>query len=304
MPPLLDRYRAIAQLHGSTARTPAGVLRYITTHAVPLCPVPSAPDVGANRTQTRDAYAAEESRTRWDGARVPPAHSCTPTPAQASLARVLAGASARDPVPVETCGAWGAPSETGVGYSFRWRGRWKSAPGSYIPSTRRVQAGQEWVRETASVRLSRVDGVRTWYLPTPVAVVHGIAVHRAWTVSGACWWVRGLAGHRGAWAVHTDAAQSLRAAVREALRALRRRRRAEAAAEQREADLRDSRQRATIATAQAAGYCLPGIRDWCRWHGVRPARAERGIPVGVLVRRWGRDYRIRAIAAVALRTAS
>ncbi|HZT90314.1 MAG TPA: hypothetical protein VFA12_20405 [Stellaceae bacterium] len=37
------------------------------------------------------------------------------------------------------------PTELGSGYDFRWRGQWKTAPGSYIPSDRRVAVPAGWL---------------------------------------------------------------------------------------------------------------------------------------------------------------
>lgn len=37
-----------------------------------------------------------------------------------------------------------APRSTGSHHWFRWRGRWKSAPGSYQRSTRAVEVGRDW----------------------------------------------------------------------------------------------------------------------------------------------------------------
>lgn len=39
------------------------------------------------------------------------------------------------------------PHLAGHGFSFRWVGKWKGAPGSYQPSTHRIEVGLDWLRE-------------------------------------------------------------------------------------------------------------------------------------------------------------
>ncbi len=52
-------------------------------------------------------------------------------------------------LPVSVCWATRnrarVPVETGSGYYFRWRGKWKTARGSYIPSSRKVLIPAAWL---------------------------------------------------------------------------------------------------------------------------------------------------------------
>lgn len=48
----------------------------------------------------------------------------------------------------------------------------------------------------------------------------------------------------------------------------------------------------TIADARRAGYCAAGVAAWLARHGVREARATRGVPVAIVRRRWGADAQV------------
>lgn len=61
--------------------------------------------------------------------------------------RRLAGLSPHDSRPVRVTYGTEPPTEYGWPYHFRWLGRWKTAPGSYQASTRRVEVGEVWLRE-------------------------------------------------------------------------------------------------------------------------------------------------------------
>jgi len=109
----------------------------------------------------------------------------------ARIAREAAGCDRHDSVPVVVLGgrlASRAPVERGEGYGFRWLGRWKSAPGSYIPSTRRVVVGWDWLaRRAPSLRYDRPSGA--WVHDHRAVHLHGCVARyaydgrRAWHVT-------------------------------------------------------------------------------------------------------------------------
>jgi len=58
--------------------------------------------------------------------------------------RVEAGQYGK-PYPVVVTGADYEPHLEGHGFSFRWLGKWKTAPGSYTASTLRIEVGIDWI---------------------------------------------------------------------------------------------------------------------------------------------------------------
>lgn len=70
--------------------------------------------------------------------------------------------------PVEIVDGHGAPHLVGGGYSFRWRGKWKSAPGSYQPSTHRIQVGLDWLRDNYA-RVAATTEIRVVSLEKVIA---------------------------------------------------------------------------------------------------------------------------------------
>lgn len=61
--------------------------------------------------------------------------------------RRVACVDGRGAPPIKVVYGLESPEERGHGYYFRWLGRWKSAPGSYQASTRRVVVGHRWLAE-------------------------------------------------------------------------------------------------------------------------------------------------------------
>ena len=148
------------------------------------------------------------------------------------------------------------------------------------------------IRAAYIARMDTRDGVR-WLVAPPVTL-HRLRV--AWHI-----------GHQGDYLVHlgirsyhatrctgeTVADRQL-AAARQALGAWRAQR------EQGRAVVATTDPCVLVTTAHAhtAGYCDPGIGNWLRGR-VRPARAARGVPAGILLRRWGTDPRVVRVCQIA-----
>lgn len=173
----------------------------------------------------------------------------------------------------------------GHGYSFRWGGRWKSAPGSYQASTQRIVVTAAWVRRyiatarrCATAPIDRTDGVAC-YMTGPWLTYgrRGVRLRRGWTMALApITLVR-----RGAQSYHADG-HDMHVAVRAAQAAW------IAAAHSRRRAAQDERSTwVTIASLRAAGACPAGIAA-----AVAQVRARfGGLPIialrPALVRRLG-----------------
>lgn len=147
-------------------------------------------------------------------------------------------------------------------------------------------------RRAYIARIDTRDGVR-WLVAPPVAV-HGVRLH--WRVGhqGEYLATRGLSAYHAVLCAGETAGDRRRAAVQQALGAWRAQR------DQIRTTVATVDPRALVTTAHAltAGYCAPGVAEWLRGR-VRPARAARGVPAGILLRRWGTDPRVVRVCQVA-----
>jgi hypothetical protein len=76
------------------------------------------------------------------------------------IANVLRGLADRagDNCPIAIVDGDLAPVHAGNGFWHRWRGKWKSAPGSYQASTREIQVGLDWIAQRISLLTTVVRG--------------------------------------------------------------------------------------------------------------------------------------------------
>jgi hypothetical protein len=52
--------------------------------------------------------------------------------------------------PIEIIDGNSPPQLVGHGFYWRWKGKWKTAPGSYQSSTHRIKVGYRWVLSNVS----------------------------------------------------------------------------------------------------------------------------------------------------------
>lgn len=185
--------------------------------------------------------------------------------------------------------------------SHRWRGRWKTAPGSYQPSTRRAEVGIEWLRAlVAHGGVARYRGPGGGiYVRHPALTWHGWRAHVCATrADGPGWLILGPDGY----GYHAVAA-SPRAAIHEALRAARARRKTVAV----QAQIRENLSRIWVTREDSirAGHCPTGTAS-----AARAIEAALGAPpesIGAVRADWlwqhrrGDAWAQRAIVAAARR---
>lgn len=102
--------------------------------------------------------------------------------------------------------AGGALRETGSGYSHRWGGAWKSAPGSYVPSTASYEVGIRYLAgHCRDLSRRRIGGASTIWEGRCIGHAHGYEAYRAATPEGPCTLVMRRIAGRKVWAYHADA---------------------------------------------------------------------------------------------------
>lgn len=282
----------IARDSGSTATTYEGARRYLRAHHIPIIPaVGSAQCRPGKRKTTRAQWAAmaHERRSERRAAARCAAEGLAPrgTRVDDPRARIIAGAyglaSAAGVGGLHAVRGWQPPTEAGTGYGFRWRGRWKSAPGSYEPSTRRVEVGDQWLAGALSTLPTHAahtasSGALAGEITTAAPRSMGAGVRLRWEADDRGRWHRvgvavptpygwehgvNLAACRGELARKAEIAAAQDAArVAAALDPAREERRARLVARL------CHRALVRAADVRGAGACMAGIQAWCRSRGV------------------------------------
>lgn len=195
-------------------------------------------------------------------------------------------------------------AQDGAGYSFRWRGKWKFAPGSYIPSSLHGRVGLEWIKSHSDADPRRWRGPGGgWYLRGRGVHLHGFTAYPAiWRGRGGDGYivVHPSLGPQGYHASISDPRRAIRAAISAA-----RRRREIAEASKR---LMDPSMLAKIFVGRqdsaAAGNCQAGTDAAARYiaaHLHAPASGIGAVRADFLLAIYPGERTEAAVAAAARR---
>lgn len=204
--------------------------------------------------------------------------------------------------------AGGAIRAAGRGYDFRWRGRWKSAPGSYIPSTLHGRIGLDWVRAHADADPRRWRGPGGgWYLRGRGVLIHGFTAYPAVWRGGTGYIVAHPALGRAGYHARVSTSD-VRVAIKHAIAAARSRRAHAAVRAQLELILSDPQTLARIFVCRedsvAAGNCVPGTEWAARYiaaHLHAPASGVGAVRADFLLATYPGERTEAAVAAAARR---
>lgn len=198
---LLRRYIALAERQGSSARTARGILRAVREGRVRLLLERRWPDRSVLeaevRRQTdervRGRALAAALAARYGGvdrilyggillAGVPAERAECVLRDVLSWCRLRLGLQGQHPVVLVAGDKLRAAGEW---HYFRWRGRWRTAPGSYQRSTRRAEIGVDYLRRLVRRGLVRHRGPGGGiYVAEPEYQRFGWSVHRGATRGG------------------------------------------------------------------------------------------------------------------------
>jgi len=286
--------RAIARAAGSTATTTAGARRYLYAHLPPS--VFSGP-LSPLRPTTRSDKARWLRQARFAQHRTIPPITLSGLIAQ-YVRHSAEQYSTTHPIVVV---AEGKPTLCGSSYDFRWRGRWKSASGSYQPSTHRIEVGIDWLGAVArDVRASRYGGSACLYRGETAVHSHGYTAYVGRLGNRPIWYVEAdRVGRAVPWAYHaprsgaTTRAAGI-AAIRTAVHARRQQRKTTAIVRA------EARTLAAIwvspADSIAAGNCVPATEQYLA-QLQREFGAIGALRADVLLARRDDQYTRRAVRA-------
>lgn len=181
---IYQRIRKVAESRGSRATTIRGLRAYLLEH----------PAESRFRTAHRGGRGLTEAGQYLLSRQYRRDQKKTPTPD--ALVAYVARAAMLDrshSSPVRTIDGLhrkigAGVCEIGEGYSFRWRGKWKSAPGSYIASTRCILVDSDYARSLLDRGLRRYRDEVACVALEVHAVSAGCAVQYAWSASVGKMW--------------------------------------------------------------------------------------------------------------------